>query len=171
MHLVSTPCQSTWSTKVYMLESSSLWNSSLITVCYKSLQPSTTGETQTKEGQHKSRPPEEVLLAGVFGSLRLCTVRATFSTWAQRQSCYYFTGSIMESINPQWASSSRNMAHLTLEVIWFLRMEDLGCIPNVTPYAFQPIQVILIHILQERRNSERWLVPTELPIEHLIFAC
>ena len=37
MHLVSTPYQLTWSIKVYMLESSSLWNSSQITVCYKHL--------------------------------------------------------------------------------------------------------------------------------------
>ena len=45
-------------------------------------------------------------------------------------------------------------AHLTLEVIGFLGLEDLGCVPNIASNAFQPVQVVFIHILQGR-NGER----------------
>lgn len=42
-------------------------------------------------------------------------------------------------------------AHLTLEVICLLGMEDLGCVPNIAADAFQPVQVIFVYILQQRR--------------------
>lgn len=68
------------------------------------------------------------------------------------------TDTTMDSDDPWRASPSRKVAHLTLKVVWFLGMEDLGCIPNVATNAFQPIQVIFIHILQERENNEMWKV-------------
>ena len=46
-------------------------------------------------------------------------------------------------------------SHLTLEITGFLGLEDLRHIPNVASHAFQPIQVILIHVLQERRHDKR----------------
>lgn len=45
-------------------------------------------------------------------------------------------------------------AHLTLEVICLLGMEDLGCVPNIAADAFQPVQVIFIYILQQRRKTK-----------------
>lgn len=45
-------------------------------------------------------------------------------------------------------------AHLTLEVIRLLGMEDLGCVPNIAANAFQPVQVIFIYILQQRRKMK-----------------
>lgn len=44
-------------------------------------------------------------------------------------------------------------AHLTLEVICLLGMEDLGCVPNIAADAFQPVQVIFVYILQQRRRK------------------
>lgn len=46
------------------------------------------------------------------------------------------------------------LAHLTLEVICLLGMEDLGCVPNIAANAFQPVQVIFIYILQQRRKTK-----------------
>lgn len=114
-------------------------------------------ETQTETIRPQSRPPGEVLLGS--GPL----VPLDHALLEQRALPGHEVNLADTPLRAPWIPLIRSelgllgrLAHLTLKVIRLLGLEDLGCIPNVASNAFQPIQVIFIHILQERRKSERY---------------
>lgn len=108
---------------------------------------------------------ERFYWAGAFSCLGACTVKAAFSAWhTAGPAATPLSAPRRPLIHSEPVVLGRS--HLTLEVICFLGLEDLRCIPNIASNAFQPIQVILIHILQERRNDERSQVLTEFMIGH-----
>lgn len=143
---------------------SSLGNTSQVTFSYKHQMLKPQEILKPRRSNTRGGHQERFYWAGSFGFLGSCTVKADFSAWAQGwPSCHPRRALQSPRIQSEPVLLGR-CAHLTLEIIGFLGMEDLRCIPNVASNAFQPVQVILIHILQERRGDEKWQVLTKLRI-------